>query len=73
MIEKPYVGQRVRLNDEGYASLHLQSAEAFEQSKSMVITEVENMAYPSKPVWAIEVDQPLINQFLLHAGMVEAI
>jgi hypothetical protein len=25
------------------------------------------------PIWAIEVDMPLINMFLLHAGLVDPI
>lgn len=71
MNQRPYVGQRVRLNDSGYERLHLHSKEAFEQSTDMKITLVENVGYEHSPVWAIDVDQPLINQFLLDATMVE--
>lgn len=69
---RPFVGQRVRLNDVGYESLHLTSAEAIRQSQDMRITFVENVGTVSSPVWAIDVNQPLINMFLLHAEMVDS-
>jgi hypothetical protein len=71
MNTKPTVGQRVRLNDRGYADLHLTSAEAIRQSQDMRITGVENMGHPRAPIWAIDVDQPLIDMFMLHADMVD--
>jgi hypothetical protein len=73
MREKPIIGQRVRLNDREYVDLHLTCAEAIRQSQDMRITGVENMGHPRAPIWAIDVDQPLINQFLLHADMVEPV
>ena len=73
MTEKPHIGQRVRLNDYGYSRLHLQSADAIRQSTDMRITNVENMGYDNAPIWAIDVDQPEINIFMLHASMVEPI
>lgn len=71
MNTKPSIGQRVRLNDCGYQGLHLTSAEAMRQSTDMRITDVENIGYPERPIWAIDVDQPLINMFLLDASMVD--
>lgn len=73
MTERPYIGQRVRLNNCGYERLHLQSADAIRQSMSMIVTNVENMGYDNAPIWAIDVDQPAINMFLLESGMVEPI
>jgi hypothetical protein len=74
MNTKPFVGQRVRLNDVGYRDLHLTSADAIRQSTDMRITGVENMAVRGgPPIWAIDVDQPLIDMFMLHAGMVDPI
>jgi hypothetical protein len=74
MNTKPFIGQRVRLNDLGYTDLHLTSAQAIAQSTNMRITEVEDMAVRGgPPIWAIEVDMPLINMFLLHAGLVDPI
>lgn len=72
MTGRPIVGQRVRLNDAGYESLHLTSAQAIRQSQDMRITRVENMGTTSNPIWAIDVNQPLINMFLLHAEMVDS-
>lgn len=69
----PHVGQRVQLNKVGYATLHLTSNEAHEQAKRMVITDVENLGHAHAPIWAIEVDQPLINIFLLDSSMVDPI
>jgi hypothetical protein len=37
----------------------------------MRITGVENMGHPRAPIWAIDVDQPLIDMFMLHADMVD--
>lgn len=71
MRGKPIIGQRVRLNDYGYEHLHLTSGEAIRQSTDMRITEVENMGTSACPIWAIDVNQPLISQFLLHAEMVD--
>jgi hypothetical protein len=74
MNTKPYIGQRVRLNDVGYRDLHLTSADAIRQSTEMRITGVENMGGRGGPdIWAIDVDQPLIDMFMLHAGMVDPI
>lgn len=71
-MRKPYVGQKVKLTRESYKDLRLDSYEAFEQSKCMTIMEVgDNIGYPSDPIYPIQVDQPLINRFLLDASMVE--
>lgn len=69
----PHVGMRVQLNKVGYEALHLTSAEAHEQARSMIITDVENIGYTHAPIWAIEVDQPEINVFLLDSSMVNPI
>jgi hypothetical protein len=74
MNTKPFIGQRVRLNDVGYRDLHLSSAEAIRQSTDMRITGVENMGgRGGEDIWAIDVDQPLIDMFVLHAGLVDPI
>jgi len=66
------VGQRVRLNRLGYSIVHLTSAEAFEASKNLVITEIQNIGHIDAPVWHVSVDNPLIDMFLLEASMFEA-
>ena len=68
---KPYVGQKVRLNDIGYDELRLSSREAFKQAEKLTIRYVENIGYEDAPIWAIDVDQPLIDMFLLDSRMVE--
>jgi hypothetical protein len=74
MNTKPFIGQRVRLSDVGYRHLHLTSAEAIRQSTDMRITGVENMGgRGGADIWAIDVDQPLIDMFMLHAGLVDPI
>lgn len=75
MTFKPYIGQKVRLNDYGYRHIGgIQSREAAKQAENMTITGFENMnanAPPgSPPIWAIDVDQPEINVFLLHSDCV---
>ncbi|MEZ2310822.1 hypothetical protein AB6809_29680 [Paraburkholderia sp. RCC_158] len=72
MNTKPLIGQRVRLNDYGYEQLHLTSREAIHQSHDMRITGVENMGNAEHPIWAIDVNQPALNMFLLHAEMVDS-
>lgn len=72
---KPYVGQKVRLNDFGYYQIDgIRSREAFKQAENMIITDFENInAYSplvTPPIWAINVDQPEINMFLLDTTMV---
>jgi hypothetical protein len=69
----PKVGDRVKLSNFGYADLRLGSREAFEQAEDMVITEVANMGTVKEPIYAVEVNQPLINFFLLHDEHVEPI
>lgn len=72
MNSRPYVGQHVKFNREAYKDLKLDSIEAFEQSKHMIITEVgENIGYDNEPIYVIQVNRPLINRFLLDASMVE--
>lgn len=74
MNTKPYVGQHVKLRRETYKELKLDSIEAFEQSKHMIITYVgENIGYDHEPIYVIHVNQPLINHFLLDASMVDPI
>ncbi|CAD6562661.1 hypothetical protein ACFQ3P_38605 [Paraburkholderia sabiae] len=73
MNTKPSIGQRVRLNDDGYEQLHLTSREAIRQSCDMRITGVEDMGCAGHPIWAIDVDQPALNMFLLHAELVDPI
>lgn len=63
-----HVGQRVKMSAFGYTQLRLDSIEAFEASKDLVITNIQGMALG---VWAIDVNNPLINMFLLEAEMFE--
>ena len=76
METKPYVGQRVRLNDTGMRQIGgITSKEMYAASQNMVIVGVENVnaGTPSPPIWAIDVDQPLINRFLLTEDDVDPI
>lgn len=66
MLDKPYVGQQVKLSRKGYASLKLESPEAHEAAKSLTITSVKNVGYQSNPVWDIHVDNPLIDMYMLN-------
>lgn len=68
---KPHVGQKVKLNRVGFAELKLESEEAFEQAKNMTIIGVENLGDAYEPIWSIDVNQPLINQFMLDTSMVQ--
>jgi hypothetical protein len=67
----PTIGQRVRLNPTGMRQIGgLTSWEMTEQARAMRVVDVEQMG-PS--VWAVEVDQPLINMFLLNNNDVDAL
>lgn len=66
MLDKPYVGQKVKLSRKGYESLKLESLEAHEAAKSLTITSVKNIGYPSDPIWDIHVDNPLIDMYMLN-------
>lgn len=71
---RPKVGQKVRLSNAGYENLHLKDREEIRQSQEMTITQVEDINGGFGPaIWTIDVDQPLINRFLLDATMVEPI
>lgn len=63
------VGQRVKMSPFGYKQLTLDSLEAFEASKDLVITSIENIGTSADPIWAVEVNHPLIDQFLLEGQM----
>lgn len=73
MTWTPYVGQHVTLSRSGYVDLSLDSREAFEQAKDMVITGVEQVGYHHDPVYVIHVNAPLINMFLLESSMLKPI
>lgn len=68
MVNKPHVGQKVKLSRRGYQSLHLESEEEFEQAKNLTITAVAQLG-PN--VYDIRVDQPLINRFMLCQAFIE--
>jgi len=73
MKTKPFVGQRVYLNDEGMEMVcGLKSREEIRQASDMTITYVasESLTFP-EDTFAIEVDQPLINVYLLDHNMVD--
>ena len=65
MIEFPEVGQVVRLNDGGMRQIGgISTNEMYRQSQRMVITAVENAMCDDQPTFVLNVDQPLINQFI---------
>ena len=68
MVNKPHVGQKVKLSKRGYQSCHLTSEEEFEQAKNLTITAVTPMG---PDVYDIRVDQPLINVFMLCQAFIE--
>lgn len=75
MKQKPLVGDIVRLNDEGMSQIGgLTSAKQIEQSRRMTITAVDHdsMTAPEE-TWMIDVDQPLMNLFLISHHDVDLI
>jgi len=72
MDTRPKVGMVVCLNDEGLKTIQLTTQKEFEASRRMTITWVgfENITFPEE-TWEIEVDQPLINEFLLFNWSVD--
>lgn len=74
MTRKPKVGDVVRLNDKALESIRLQSWEAIRQASRMTVTWVgdESLTFP-EVTWPIEVDQPLVNMFLLDHRRVELV
>jgi len=72
MDTRPKVGMVVCLNDEGLKTIQLTTQKEFEASRRMTITWVgfENSTFPEE-TWEIEVDQPLINEFLLFNWSVD--
>lgn len=69
------VGQKVRLNNQGMQNITgLDSWKQIEQARCMTITRVDpGSLCTDQPVHYIEVDQPLINKFILTSKDVEAI
>lgn len=67
MKDKPYVGQIVCLNDGGVRSIHgLTSREMIDQSRRMTVTYVSERSLTNDvDTFDINVDQPLINRFIL--------
>lgn len=65
------VGQRVKMSAFGYKQLTLDSLEAFEASKCLTITYINNIGTNKAPIWDVDVDNPLINMFLLEGSMFE--
>lgn len=75
MKHRPLPGDIVRLNDRGMASVcGLRTGEMVRQAQRMVITYVtpQSLTEPEE-TWGIEVDQPLINRFLLSHDDVDLI
>ena len=67
MVKDPYVGQRVKLNDQGKRSIGgLTSQEMIDQAANMTITGIFTVGLDHLGIWDIEVDQPLINAFMLN-------
>lgn len=75
MKKRPVVGAMVRLNDFGIKRIRgLDTWEMVEQAKKMRIETVsQNSLVPGHCVYPIEVDQPLINRFLIDSMCVEEI
>ncbi len=72
MMRPPFtVGQKVKTSAFGYQQLKLDSLEAFEASKCLTITYVNNIGTHAVPIWDVDVDNPLINMFLLESSMFE--
>jgi len=68
MDSKPYIGQRVRLNNHGMKSIGgIISTKMFHESQNMRVTNVSTLLVEDPPIWEIEVNQPEINQFLLNS------
>jgi len=67
MKGRPLPGDVVRLNDRGMRSVcGLKSSEEIRQAQRMVITGVWHDHTPGHaPTYPIQVDQPLINRFLI--------
>jgi hypothetical protein len=64
MRHKPKIGDVVCLNDHGMDQIGgLRSADAIRQAQRMTIVDVEEMV--EGKVWAIDVDQPAIDMFLI--------
>ena len=74
MTEKPRVGDTVCLSEEGYGTVHLRSADAYERAKRMVITYVsaQSLTEPEQ-TWQIRVNHPEVDQYLLTNWDVEPI
>jgi len=63
--KQPYIGQRVQLNDHGMEAIcGVTSHEMYQQCLNMRITDVSPDLVPQQ-VWGIDVDSPLVNQFLI--------
>ena len=73
IYKRPTVGMKVRVNNFGLSQLHLTTIEEFNASQNLTITNVENLGYPDSPVWAIGVDNPEINKFMLEIVMFDEI
>lgn len=72
MSRAPFVvGQRVKVSAFGYKQLKLDSLEAFEASKCLTITFINNIGTDKAPIWDVDVDHPSINMFLLESSMFE--
>ena len=61
------------MNDLGLEICHLTTVEEFKASQDLKITGFENLGYEHSPIWNIDVDNPLINKFLLDMSMFEEI
>lgn len=60
------VGDQVELSREGYADIPLNSPEAVEAAKCLVVTSIVNInAQRGHAIWAVDVDRPEINLFNL--------
>ena len=65
MNKMPYIGQRVLLNDHGMETIRgVTSHEMYQQCLNMRITGMTPDLVPQQ-VWGIDVDAPLVNQFLI--------
>lgn len=69
MLYNPKVGQRVALSRLGYSRLRLDTPEAHEDAKSMVIISVQNIGGECELIWDIRVNSAHINKYMLDHTM----
>lgn len=72
MKTKPYIGQRVKLTQEGWEEGLVRSPEDAQCAAGTTITWVSDDDYINGEMWAVEVDGSL-NRYLLHSDHFEEV